>query len=92
MWSLCGAGAGYYPGGLGWLLANDYGRYDPDGMPWVECRQPYQYAANRLLAGATLAELIAFGKLPEWGPLLRPAPPAGYSQAHPTAADGATVA
>ncbi len=29
-----------------WLLANDYVRYDPDGMPWVDCRQPYQYAAN----------------------------------------------
>ena len=54
-----------------WLLANDYVRFAPDGLAWVDARQPYRYALNIELTGTTLAELITLCQLHTLRPVLR---------------------
>ncbi len=53
------------------LLAFGYIYQDPEGLYWVDPRQPYDYGLSYELAEATLAELIGLGQLEELVQLLR---------------------
>jgi hypothetical protein len=54
-----------------WLLVFGYIYQDPNGLYWVDPRQPYDYGLSYELAEATLAELLGLGQLEELVHLLR---------------------
>lgn len=54
-----------------WLFAYGYIYQDPEGLYWVDPRQPYDYYLSYELADATLAELLYLGQMAELVQLLR---------------------